>query len=165
MAPQDVTAELAKPIAQELLTSSIPARIAYSGLDGGPRVVPVGFLWNGAHIVVGTVPTSAKVSALAKDPRVAITIDTNGFPPKMLLVRGTAQLELVDGVPDVYLRASRRLVPESDFAEWEAGVRALYDQMTIITITPDWAKLLDFETTIPKAVADIVAAKQGNAPG
>ena len=165
MAPQHVAAELAKPIAQELLTSSIPARIAYTGLDGGPRVVPVGFLWNGAHIVVGTVPTSAKVSALANDPRVAITIDTNGFPPKMLLVRGTAQLELVDGVPDVYLEASRRLVPEGDFAEWEAGVRALYDQMTIITITPDWAKLLDFETTIPKAVADIVAAKQGNAPG
>ena len=47
---RDFAAELAKPIAQELLTSSIPARFAYTGLDGGPRVVPVGFLWNGAHL-------------------------------------------------------------------------------------------------------------------
>jgi hypothetical protein len=37
-------------------------------------------------------------------------------------------------------------------------VRALYQQMALITITPDWAKLLDFETTIPKAVADLVAS-------
>jgi hypothetical protein len=35
-------------------------------------------------------------------------------------------------------------------------VRALYDQMALITIEPDWAKLLDFETTIPKAVEDLV---------
>ena len=66
----------------------------------------------------------------------------------------------MDGVPDDYLAASRKLVPESEFAGWEAGVRALYRQMAVITITPDWAKLLDFETTIPKAVADLVAAVQ-----
>jgi hypothetical protein len=28
----------------------------------------------------------------------------------------------------------------------------------MITITPDWAKLLDFETTLPKAVEDLVKA-------
>ena len=44
--------------------------------------------------------------------------------------------------------------------EWTAGVKALYDQMVRITVTPDWVKLLDFETTIPKAVADLIAEKQ-----
>jgi len=38
-------------------------------------------------------------------------------------------------------------------------VRALFDQMAVITITLTWAKLLDFETTIPKAVEDIVRAR------
>jgi hypothetical protein len=31
--------------------------------------------------------------------------------------------------------------------------------MVRITIEPDWAKLLDFETTIPKAVEDLIKAK------
>ena len=31
------------PIAKELLHSTIPARLAYIGSDGGPRVVPIWF--------------------------------------------------------------------------------------------------------------------------
>jgi len=154
----DVAAVLAQPLSQKLMDSAIPARLAYTGVDGDPRVVPVGFFWDGTHIVIGTVPASAKVSALRKNPRVAVTIDTEGFPPNVLQIRGAAAVEIVDGVPDSFIEASRKLVPESDFAGWESGVRALYQQMAQITITPDWAKLLDFETTIPKAVADLVAA-------
>jgi hypothetical protein len=40
-----------------------------------------------------------------------------------------------------------------------AGVQGLYDEMVVITITPTWAKLLDFETTIPKAVEDLIKEK------
>ena len=89
----------------------------------------------------------------------AITIDTQAFPPNVLLVRGQATLELVDGVPDGYVEASRRLVGAEQMPAWEAGVRALYQQMVVVTVTPDWAKLLDFETTLPKAVEDLVAAQ------
>jgi pyridoxamine 5'-phosphate oxidase-like protein len=156
----DVTAELAKPLARELLGSSIPARFAYVGRDGDPRVVPVGFHWDGLRIVVATVSTSAKVAALREHPRVSLTIDTDGYPPKVLLVRGAARVEIVEGVPDEYIAASRKLVPASEFAGWEQGVRTLYQEMALITITPDWAKLLDFETTIPKAVEDLVRAYQ-----
>jgi hypothetical protein len=42
-------------------------------------------------------------------------------------------------------------------------VRALYDQMVLITIEPDWAKLLDFETTLPKAVEELMLARRGAA--
>ena len=156
----DVAAVLAKPISQELLGSSIPARLAYVGVDGDPRVVPVGFWWTGSRLVIATVPASAKVAALRKNPRVAITIDTEGYPPHVLLVRGAATLELVDGVPEEYVEASRKLVPAEAFEGWEAGVRALYTRMVVITVEPDWAKLLDFDTTIPKAVEDLVRAYQ-----
>lgn len=157
MNQDEVAGVLAKPISQELLGSSIPARLAYTGLDGDPRVVPVAFVWTGSALVVCSVPTMAKVAALRSSPRVAITIDTQDrWPPRVLLVRGAASMELVDGVPDEYVAASRKVVPAAELAGWEAGVRALYTQMTRITIVPDWAKLLDFETTVPKAVEDLV---------
>jgi hypothetical protein len=154
----NVTEILAKPLSQQLLASAIPARFAYTALDGDPRVIPIGFLWTGSDIKLYTVPTSAKVKALKKNSRVAITIDTEGFPPNVLLIRGAASLELVDGVPDGYVEATRKLLEGDQMKEWEAGVRALYKQMVIITVTPDWAKLLDFETTLPKAVEDLVKA-------
>lgn len=161
MDKQDVAAVMSKPISQELLGSAIPARLAYIGLDGDPRVIPIGYVWTGSQIAMFTVPKAAKVAALERNPRVSITVDTEGFPPRVLLIRGAASLALVDGVPDQYVEASRRVVPQDQFDAWEAGVRALYDQMVRITIEPDWAKLLDFETTIPKAVEDLVRARQG----
>lgn len=160
----EVAEVMNKPISQELLGSAIPARFAYNGLDGDPRVIPIGFLWDGSRLIMATVPTSAKVPALQKHPRVAITIDTETFPPHVLLIRGDASIEVRDGVPDEYLEASRKIVPPDQFERWEAGVRGLYDQMAITTIEPDWAKLLDFETTIPKAVEDLVKAKADPRP-
>ncbi|MDQ4119567.1 MAG: pyridoxamine 5'-phosphate oxidase family protein [Actinomycetota bacterium] len=160
MNQQDVAAVLAEPLSVELLESSIPARLAYTGRDGDPRAIPVGYYWTGSRILVFTAPKAAKVAALRQNPRVALTIDTAGLPPRVLLVRGSAALELVDGVPDEYVAGSYKLIPDAaQRAAWEQGVRALYTQMVRITITPDWAKLLDFETTIPKAVADLVAER------
>jgi hypothetical protein len=160
MQQQEITDVMGKQISQDLLASGTPARFAYVGLDGDPRVVPIAFHWNGSQLLIFTVPKSAKVAALLQKPRVAITIDTEGYPPHVLLVRGAASLESVDGVPADYLEASRKIVPAEQFDDWEAGVRALYEQMVCITIEPDWAKLLDFETTIPTAVEYLVRAYQ-----
>ena len=150
---------LAKPIAQELLFSDIPARFSYIGLDGDPRVVPVGFWWTGATFGIATVVRSAKVAALRKNPRVAMAIDRAGMPPRTLLVRGAATIAIVDGVPDEYVEAARKIVPAEAMPSWEAGVRDLYDEMAVITVTPDHVVLHDFETTLPKSVADLIAAK------
>lgn len=153
---------LAKPYAQQLLNGPEPARMAYVGLDGDPRVIPIGFWTDGAKLVMATIPASAKVAALRKHPKVAITIDKAAFPPKVLLIRGTTELELVDGVPDGYLTAGRKVMTEDQHPEWAAGVQALYDEMIVITITPTWVKLLDFETTLPKSVEDLIKAKSAD---
>ena len=163
MEPHDVAGVLAKPLSQQLLGSSIPARLAYLGTDGAPRVIPIAFVWTGEHVLMATAPRAAKVRALREHPAVALTIDTQDqWPPHALLIRGTARVAVVDGVPDAYVEASRKLVPDEHFEGWEAGVQALYDQMALITIEPGWAKLLDFETTIPQAVEDLVRAQQGD---
>lgn len=159
MSSAKIAEVMAMPYAQQLLDSLIPARVAYTGLDGAPRVVPVGYEWNGAELVFASVMGSAKNEALRVDPRVAITIDTEGYPPKVLLLRGTARVEIVEGLPDVYVRASTRRLPEAERQPWEANVRAMFDRMAVITITPSWARLLDFETTFPRAV-EVIAGNR-----
>ena len=149
---EDVVEVLNQPLARELLGSAIPARLAYNGLDGFPRVVPIGFLWNGAELVLSSVSYAAKVKALVANPKVALTIDTSEPPWHILLVRGTAGVEIVDGVVPEYLTASRKGTPEDQWEAFEAEVRSLYKQMARIAVTPEWAKLIDFETTLPSAV-------------
>jgi hypothetical protein len=47
-------------------------------------------------------------------------------------------------------------IPEQR-VEWEAEVRSLYhDGMVRIVVIPNWAKLIDFETTLPSAVEELV---------
>ena len=141
------------PMAQVLLQSAIPARFAYTATDGSPRVVPMGFFWNGAQIVLGTSPQTPKVRALQSDPRVALTIDTNSQPPRVLLVRGIAGIDVVDGPPAEFLEGARKLTDPDHWDEFVATVRATYDQMARITITPTWAKLMDFQTRVPDFLA------------
>jgi hypothetical protein len=38
----------------------------------------------------------------------------------------------------------------------EAEIRSLYDGMVRIVVTPTWAKLIDFETTLPNAVEELI---------
>src|SRR6201997_3222960 len=89
---------LEHPASQELLHSKIPARLAYVWPDGSPRVVPIWFHWNGREIVMASPPRAPKLKALAKNARVSLTIDDNTFPHKVLLIRGSARLEPVEGI-------------------------------------------------------------------
>jgi len=151
---------LATPLAQKLLHSEFVSRLAYVGPDGYPRVVPVGYLWKDERFVVCTASNAPKVNALESNPRVALTIDTQTQPPHILLVRGIAAVEVVDGVPDEYLEASRRYIPEQQWSDFETQVRGLYDRMARISITAEWAKLIDFETTLPIAVEELVGRRR-----
>src|SRR4051812_21492511 len=151
------------PVARRLVTSANPARLAYIARDGTPRVVPVAFHWNGESMVIGTVPGSAKVAALRANSAVALTIDTSppAWPPNVLLIRGTAEVSLVDGVFPEYVEAARKVTPAEEFPGWEAGVHALYDQMARIDVTPAWATIQDFETRLPQAVDELLRARSG----
>ena len=161
MQPNDVTEVLCKPMSQELLGRDL-TRLAYTAKDGTPRAIPIAFVWNGSEIVMCTLKNSPKISALQNNPMVALTIDTEVHPPKILLIRGRADLDFVDGIPDEYLQAntSYEMTPEQR-VEWEAEVRSLYvDGMVRVVVTPTWAKLIDFETTLPSAVEELVEARE-----
>jgi hypothetical protein len=110
----DLASEIGHPGAEDLLRQASLVRLAYSGSDGSPRVVPVGFHWNGQDVVVCTATTAPKVKALSARPKVALTIDTANTPAtaKALLIRGIATVEIVEGVPAEYLDGSAKALDD-----------------------------------------------------
>ncbi|RFS87593.1 pyridoxamine 5-phosphate oxidase [Actinomadura spongiicola] len=165
MRPDEIAEVLNRPISQELLARDM-TRLAYVAKDGTPRNVPIVFAWNGSEIVMCTPKNAPKLRALKENPMVALTIDTEVHPPKILLIRGRAELDYVDGIPDEYLQSTSTYEMSAEQrVEWEADVRSLYhDGMVRIVVTPTWAKLIDFETTLPSPVEELIrrrAERQG----
>ncbi|MFD8974113.1 MULTISPECIES: pyridoxamine 5'-phosphate oxidase family protein [unclassified Streptomyces] len=159
MQASEITEILNRPVSRELLARDI-TRLAYVAEDGTPRAIPIGFSWNGTEIVMCTPTNAPKLAALRRNPAVALTIDTEVHPPKILLLRGRAELDLVEGIPDEFLQSNGAytMTPEQR-TEWEAEVRALYDEMVRIVVTPTWAKMIDFETTLPSAVEELISRR------
>lgn len=160
MQPNEITDILNSPISRELLARDL-LRMAYVAKDGTPRNVPIAFTWNGSEIVVCTTKNAPKLPSLRHNPEVALTIDTEVHPPAILLIRGRAELDYVDDIPDEYLQinGSYEMTPEQR-VEWEAGIRSLYDGMVRIVVTPTWVKLIDFETTFPSAVEELIRQRE-----
>ena len=140
------------PVARRLLQSTIPARLAYTWLDGSPRVVPICFHWTGMDFVLGTPPKAPKLKALARDPRVALTIDGNEFPYPVLLVRGTARTELLDDIVPEYAAAVERYLGKEQGQAWLEQLRGIVRGMARITIHPEAVRILDFQTRFPSAL-------------
>jgi len=155
--PQGTLALLNDPIAQELLRSTIPARLAYTWHDGTPRVVPIWFHWTGDEVVLGGPTDAPKVDAVRAQPRVALTIDDATFPYKVLLIRGTAAVETGDGVVPEYALAARRYFGEEQSTAWVDQMGSLVTEMARIAIRPEWVGFLDFETRFPSALAKRMA--------
>jgi hypothetical protein len=159
--PNEVTEVLNRPISQELLARDM-ARLAYVARDGTPRNIPIIFTWNGSQLVMCTAKNAPKLRALSANPMVALTIDTEVHPPRILLIRGPAELDYVDGIPDEFLQqtSTYEMTPEQR-VEWEAEIRSVYyEGMVRIVVTPSWAKLIDFETTLPSAVEELIRRRE-----
>ena len=160
MTRQGDTALLNDPVAQRLLQAPIPAQLAYTWMDGTPRVLPVGVHWDGHKLILGTAPGAPKMKALARNPRVALTINTYEFPFKVLYVRGSVTFQVMhDIVPEYVLVAQRLLGPGAE--GWLEQVKALLPAMggmARVEITPEWVGILDYEQRFPSFVEKAMAA-------
>ncbi|MGV9675464.1 pyridoxamine 5'-phosphate oxidase family protein [Nocardia sp. NPDC003482] len=158
MDPQRIEQEFAD--AHELLNQASMARLAYLGLDGLPRVVPIGIFWTGEEIVMSTAATAPKVAALSARPEVALSLDSGDTPglAKSLSVRGIVHLTIVDGVVPEYLAAARKNFDPEFAAEFERNCRAMYDRMARIALEPRWARYYDFGVgRMPQFLTDLAA--------
>lgn len=143
---------LTDAIAQSLLESNIPARLAYTWTDGTPRVVPIWFHWDGTQVVMGTPTRAPKLHALDDGAAVAITIDSNEWPYRVLSIRGTAAVTHVAGVVSEYAAAAKRYFGDEQGQAWVDQFPSDV-QMWRIAVTPTWANVLDFETRFPSALS------------
>jgi hypothetical protein len=164
MEQPELDTELSARGAQDLLANARLARLAYLGGDGTPRVIPIGFLWTGGRVVVCTAATAPKVAALGARPEVALTIDAGETPAeaRSVTIRGRADVEIVEGVPDEYLAAAGKLMDDEALAGFADACRALYDRMARITVTPHWARYHHFGAgPVPKFLADLADRAAG----
>ncbi len=154
------------PVAQRLLQAPFPAQLAYTWTDGTPRVVPIGFHWDGRQFIIGGPPRAPKMKALREGTKVALTINTNEFPYKVLMVRGSISLGHSDDVVPEYALMSKRSLGEEGSAAWLAQVRPMLPAMggmARIAITPEWVGLLDFEQRFPSAIEKAIATATAGA--
>ena len=127
---QGSLALLTDPVAQQLLHSTKLAHLAYTWHDGTPRVIPIWFHWNGDAIVLGSPLAAPKVHVLPHNASVALTIDADEWPYKVLLLRGTAEVETVDGVVPEYAAAAERYFGAEQGRAWVDNVRHMSAHMS-----------------------------------
>ena len=92
---------------------------------------------------------AGRLKAMRINPAVAITIDTEGFPPDMLLVRGRAEVTEVDGVDADYALSARRYLGERDAEEYLRQINHPSTRMARISVRPTWVGVVDFRSRPP----------------
>ncbi len=140
------------PIAQELLQAPFPMRMAYIWTDGTPRVIPIGFHWTGSELVSGGPTDAPKMKALTKNPKVAVTIDTEKMPCHVLLVRGVVKLTTEEGIIPEYVAYCKRYMGEEGANAWLEQIRPMFTQMVRIAVQPQWVGIIDFDHRFPSSV-------------
>jgi hypothetical protein len=153
---------LESDIARRLLASSIPARYAYTSADGTPRVVASWFHWTGEELVMPTFISAPhvrhpayRVRTLRANPEVAVTIDTESFPPEVLTIRGTAEISEVDGILPEYALAAHRYLGEEEATGYLTQIDHPSTRMARIAVRPTWVGVLDFQTRMPSALGGV----------
>lgn len=150
--PQGDPALLESDVARRLLGSTIPARLGYTAVDGKPRVVPIWFHWTGQELVMASLGGAAKVAALRNQP---ITIDAEGFPAEVLLLRGRAEVTDVPGIVPEYAQAARRYLGDEGAAAFLAQLERPETRMHRVALRPAWVGVLDFKTRLPRVLGGI----------
>ena len=149
-------------VAERLLTSTVPARYAYTALDGTPRIVTSWFVWTGEELVLPTFVSAPHVShaayrvrALRANPDVAVSIDTESFPPEVLSIRGKAEITETDGIAAEYAEAAHRFLGSEQAAGYLAEIDQPGTRMARIALRPAWVAVMDFQTRMPSALGGV----------
>ncbi|WP_090946642.1 pyridoxamine 5'-phosphate oxidase family protein [Nonomuraea jiangxiensis] len=160
--PQGDVRLLATPTAQRLLNDlTLVARLAYTGKDATPRVIPVNFLWNGEEIVVAAFAGTYKIRDLNARPDVAITIDTADGPPQVLMLRGKVTLNEVEGVLPEYATMMGAVRGEEASGAYLSAIDKPGLRMVRIALRPTWVGVLDFQERFPGMTPEPVLAALG----
>ncbi|WP_246239639.1 pyridoxamine 5'-phosphate oxidase family protein [Acrocarpospora corrugata] len=149
------------PTAQHLLRTPLVARMAYTGYDQKPRLIPVNFLWTGDELVVGAFAGTYKIRDLRARPDVSICIDTADGPPQVLTLRGRVTMSEVEGVLPEYATMQRQGMGEEAGNAYLEAIDQPGLRMVRIGLRPTWVGVLDFQDRFPGRTPKLVLAALG----
>ena len=138
------------PVVESLLAGPNLARLSYVGTDGRPRVVPIWFAQEEGDLIMVTGPKAEKVRALEANGAVAISIDSDQPPYKVLLIDGDATLEHVEGMDPLYPVIVERYLGR--LAEGYLKSLKVKRQVRIRTKVRSW-RIFDFVKRRPKSLS------------
>lgn len=81
--------------------------------DGSPVQTVLGYEWDGEAVNLSVRGTRMIVKRLARDPRIAITVFTNEYPPKWVVLQGSAEVVEDPGYEATRRKMMRYMAPES----------------------------------------------------
>ena len=96
--------------------------------------------------------TTYRVRTLRANPDLAVTIDTETFPPEVLSIRGKAEITETDGIVPEYAQAAHRYLGSEQATAYLAQIDHPVTRMARIAVRPTWVGLLDFQTRLPSAL-------------
>jgi hypothetical protein len=96
-----------------------------------------------------------RVRHLQEHPEIAVSIDTETFPPEVLNIRGRAKVTEVDGIAPEYAQAARRYLGSEEADGYLAQIDQPGTRMARIAVRPEWVGVLDFQTRMPSALGGV----------
>jgi PPOX class probable F420-dependent enzyme len=119
------------------LAAERTCRVATAGADGRPHVVPLWFAWDGRALWLTSLVRSQRWTDLARDPRVAVVVDTGDTYGELRGVEISGTATPVGDIPRGAADVPELAEPERLFARKYAGAE---------TYTPDgrhaWLKVV-----------------------
>ena len=130
----------------EFLAAERTCRVATSGKDGRPHVVPLWFVWDGTSLWLSSVVRSQRWTDLARDPRVAVVVDAGVEYTELRGVELSGAVVPVGDVPRIAAPDPSLAEPERLFADkYTRGVMAQPDgRHGWLRLTPEKLVSWDF---------------------
>ncbi len=114
--------EMTKPELDAFLAETRFASVSTLRKSGAPVGVVLGYEWDGESIFLSMRSTRMIVKRLARDPRICVTIFSNEYPPKWVVIQGIAEVVEDPGFERSKRKALRYLAAESPAMTLEGGL-------------------------------------------
>jgi PPOX class probable F420-dependent enzyme len=112
--------------------------------DGRPHLVPMWFLWDGATVLMFSLPNTRKLRNLRRNPAVALSLDTAQQGYDVVIVEGRAELpidpHLSGTMPEFvakYASIPRRWPPAEWAERFTVAIRVKPTRLTAWLTRPD----------------------------
>jgi hypothetical protein len=130
----------------EFLAAERTCRVATTGRDGRPHVVPLWFVWDGASLWLNSVVRSQRWTDLERDPRVAVVVDAGAGYRELRGVELSGAVVPVGDVPRTAAADNGLAGPERLFARKYTGSEAFVPdgRHAWLRLTPDKLVSWDF---------------------